>query len=1015
MARGGSDSVRELILRFNAQTELARREIRELADKLERDTHRMERDMLGLDRTMDRVGRGFKRVGGMIAGAIAVGSVVAAGRAMLQYAEAAKQLEAQLRLATDRSGNFLQSQRDVRRIAEATRSDINEVGALYAGFMRNSAELGISQMQAARAVQTVTEAFTISGSSAEEAANGTRQLMQAFQSGTLRGDEFNSMMENAPRLARLLADSLGKPVGALRAMAEAGQLTADTLTTAFTDGRFTAALDREFRAMPVTFDQAMTLLNNSAQETFGAFDQGGQFSNALADFLTRGSNGMSDLATEAAEAGVSIRATIDGLSDAWDPFGASAEGVFDWIAQDFRDTTLEILDFIDEIDRAWQGVKQGMTPEGRTQQWMDWWNQESPPQVTGDNVTFSDGTTRRLTADEDRALDRGENPWASTPNTRGGRARAAIRESEREGQIRLDVIGLGGTTRNGQDFGPSGMQRWLADPTRYDLFGNLIAPRANRPAAASSGSGSRRTRQPRQNNNWRSREEAIGYLGRTFEAQGLRVGENNQFGGVQGNHPGMGNAAHGLYAIDVNAIGGRDASNPEARARLDIAAREAQAMGFKVLWNGQVYEPGGSGPAGAIPRGQNQHTDHLHAQAPQGITGERRREFDASRAAEQQWRREERYGQQVEQAQRRLLDARGALITGAEERAQFERALIETERRSEDARIESQMIQGEITEAQAEQLRLINNATAAAERERVDREEADRIQREALDLRRSDLQNEMDLQSASASLLEGREAQRDAALRLLRLQIEAERIELEGIIASRDSTEAQKEIARRRLAILGGLQEMGERGINRQYESPSERYMRELRGAGDSLDDRFEEIAVSGLDALNEGLVDAIMGAKSLGDVFHDIANQIIADLLRIAIQQLILKPLMEMLGGVGGGGGGGFGSLLGGLFGGGREAGGSVYPGKAYLVGEKRPELFVPHTSGVIVPRLPKIMVPKRNGGGVNLTFAPVISAPGADATQLRQVSAELAAMRQSFPGKVLEVVKDARDRRVF
>src|SRR5690606_20239293 len=76
---------------------------------------------------------------------------------------------------------------------------------------------------------------------------------------------------------------------------------------------------------------------------------------------------------------------------------------------------------------------------------------------------------------------------------------------------------------------------------------------------------------------FRSRQQAIGIAGRELQQAGLRVGENEQFGGVRGSHPGMG-AAHGKYAIDVNVGAGIvEADVPDLRARFDALARRYQA------------------------------------------------------------------------------------------------------------------------------------------------------------------------------------------------------------------------------------------------------------------------------------------------------------------------------------------------------------------------------------------------------------------------------------------------------
>jgi tape measure domain-containing protein len=251
-------------------------------------------------------------VRGMAASLGLIGASVA-GRQLLSLADEYKQLTAQLKLATAQSGSFTVAQRDVRQIAADTRSGLDETAKLYATFARTSHELGLSQAQVARITQTVNQSFKISGASLSEASGATRQLVQAFQSGVLRGEEFNSIMENAPRLARLLADSMNVPISSLRGMAEEGDITAAKLAKAFSDRKFTDALDQEFRDLPVTFDEAMGQIHNAAVVTFGAFDRGGQFSTAIANFILDGTNGFRDLEVAAESFGRNASSEIAAL------------------------------------------------------------------------------------------------------------------------------------------------------------------------------------------------------------------------------------------------------------------------------------------------------------------------------------------------------------------------------------------------------------------------------------------------------------------------------------------------------------------------------------------------------------------------------------------------------------------------------------------------------------------------------------------------------------------------------
>lgn len=184
---------------------------------------------------------------------------------------------------------------------------------------------------------------------------------------------------------------------------------------------------------------------------------------------------------------------------------------------------------------------------------------------------------------------------------------------------------------------------------------------------------------------FRSREAAIGLAGREFQQRGLRVSENSQFGGVTGNHPGMGNAAHGRYAIDVNAPGSVvEADVPDLRAQFDSAARRYQARGYRVLWNGWVYEAGGNGPTRRIPAGQNQHRDHMHLEAPGTIVGQPTQASSEAQAAREEGQ-ESRVMERAEDFVQAVVDRQASVGLPADRQsqlnAQIDEALAEFTRR----------------------------------------------------------------------------------------------------------------------------------------------------------------------------------------------------------------------------------------------------------------------------------------------------------------------------------------------
>lgn len=182
----------------------------------------------------------------------------------------------------------------------------------------------------------------------------------------------------------------------------------------------------------------------------------------------------------------------------------------------------------------------------------------------------------------------------------------------------------------------------------------------------------------------------------------------------------------------------------------------------------------------------------------------------------------------------------------------------------------------------------------------------------------------------------------------LAIQQEIERALLDQAIAAgevADAEEARALLAQRQAAISEGL--------DRRQRSPLAAYMGDLEESAENVGLAIEAIEVRALDALNDGLADAILGAESLGDVFSGVADSIIRDLLRIAIQQAVIRPLAESLGSSGG--------LLGSIGRAftatlpGKASGGRVEGGQIYRINEGgaagRVEAFRPDGGGNIIP----------------------------------------------------------------
>jgi tape measure domain-containing protein len=158
----------------------------------------------------------------------------------------------------------------MKRIANESRSDFDSVGDLFAKITFATKEMGLSQQEVADATQTVANTFIISGASAIEASNASRQLAQGLASGTLRGDELNSVMEQNSALAELLAQGLGVSTGKLREMGAAGKITAENILPTLINA--TADTSKTVADMNMTIGQAINALKTQFTTLVGDFN-----------------------------------------------------------------------------------------------------------------------------------------------------------------------------------------------------------------------------------------------------------------------------------------------------------------------------------------------------------------------------------------------------------------------------------------------------------------------------------------------------------------------------------------------------------------------------------------------------------------------------------------------------------------------------------------------------------------------------------------------------------------------
>lgn len=206
--------------------------------------------------------------GKAIVAAFSVSALTGAIRGIANAADSYNLMNARLKLATSSQEEFNTAQSELRKIAASTETPLESLATLYGRISRPLKEAGRSQADILKVTEAVATSFRVSGASAQEAENGVIQFAQALGSGALRGDEFNSVAEQAPRLMQALADSIGVPVGALKEMAAQGLLTASVVTDALVSQLDT--LRTEAESLPQTVGGAMTALSDSINQAVGS-------------------------------------------------------------------------------------------------------------------------------------------------------------------------------------------------------------------------------------------------------------------------------------------------------------------------------------------------------------------------------------------------------------------------------------------------------------------------------------------------------------------------------------------------------------------------------------------------------------------------------------------------------------------------------------------------------------------------------------------------------------------------
>lgn len=222
--------------------------------KAKADADNLNKSMRGVGESADQTTFSMNKLAGAIATVISVQKVA-------QYADAWTGLQNQLKQTTSTSEQLADVTQALLDVSNRTRAGLDETAKLYTRFRLASDESVISSERLVSVVETINKTIALSGSTTQEASGALLQLSQAFSSGVLRGQEFNSVAEQAPGILRAISAQTGKNIGELRGLAEQGLLTSDVLIKAL-EG-YKDKVDTDFAESGVTIAQAATVARNN--------------------------------------------------------------------------------------------------------------------------------------------------------------------------------------------------------------------------------------------------------------------------------------------------------------------------------------------------------------------------------------------------------------------------------------------------------------------------------------------------------------------------------------------------------------------------------------------------------------------------------------------------------------------------------------------------------------------------------------------------------------------------------
>jgi tape measure domain-containing protein len=272
------------------------------SDKAQKDLNAINNSLKNIENTTGKasaaLGNAFRALGAM---ATIGGTALYLKNVSTQFSE----LSNKIAVVTGRTNALVKTQKELYAIATKTGSSLSSVAETFGSFGRSTKNMDIPLRKLLTVTETIQKALTLTGSNNESGAQALFQLGQGLASGTLRGQELNSVLEQAPRIAQAISDELGVTLGQLRSMGEAGKITSKVVFSAMLNQ--TKKINEEFKDINFTISQTMGSLSDAVKIFVSELDKGLGISSGLGNTFFKMANHIRLASDGAAEMGYNFK------------------------------------------------------------------------------------------------------------------------------------------------------------------------------------------------------------------------------------------------------------------------------------------------------------------------------------------------------------------------------------------------------------------------------------------------------------------------------------------------------------------------------------------------------------------------------------------------------------------------------------------------------------------------------------------------------------------------------------